>query len=196
MAYSFMQGKYTLQNPSKYEGNHNNVTFRSSWELVAMKWCDRNPKVLRWSSEEVVIPYVSPVDGRKHRYFMDLKITFAIDDDKERTVLVEIKPEAQTKPPRKAGKPETYLENCKTWAVNQAKWKAAEEYAKSQGWGFMIWTESHLLDGVEHDKEIQKDMANKRRENRINKTKNSLMRRRARKLVEQRIQMINDKKSS
>ena len=31
-----------------------------------------------------------------------------------------------------------------TWGVNEAKWKAAKNYALDRGWEFMILTENHL----------------------------------------------------
>ena len=85
MAYS---GRYRVKNTSKYKGDVQNVIYRSLWEKHTFKWCDDNPKVKSWSSEEVVIPYLYEVDRRYHRYYMDLKITMT--DGK--TILVEIKP--------------------------------------------------------------------------------------------------------
>ena len=88
MAYS---GRYNVLNPKKYKGDHTNVIFRSLWERDVFKWCDANPKVKAWSSEEVVIPYYYEADKRYHRYFPDLKIVF-----EDRTILVEIKPNKET----------------------------------------------------------------------------------------------------
>lgn len=34
-------------------------------------------------------------------------------------------------------------EQC-TYAVNQAKWKAARQYAKQRGWKFIVLTEDEL----------------------------------------------------
>ena len=73
MAYS---GKYKPKNPTKYTGDSSKVVYRSLWEKHCFKWCDNNPQVLKWSSEEVVIPYLWDVDKRYHRYFVDLKIKF------------------------------------------------------------------------------------------------------------------------
>ena len=93
MAYS---GRYRVKNPKKYKGDSNMVIYRSLWEKHAFKWCDDNPKVKRWSSEETVIPYLYEVDKRYHRYYMDL--TLEMTDGK--TILVEIKPASQTEPPK------------------------------------------------------------------------------------------------
>jgi len=88
MAYS---GRYQVLNPKKYLGDHTNVIYRSLWERDCFKWCDMNPKVKAWSSEEVIIPYYYEVDKRYHRYFPDLKIIFS-----NKTILVEIKPDKET----------------------------------------------------------------------------------------------------
>ena len=79
-----------------------NITYRSLWERQAFKWCDENPKILRWSSEEIVVPYISKTDGKRHRYYPDLKITYTSGN----TSLIEIKPKRQTKPPAKPKKKE------------------------------------------------------------------------------------------
>ena len=92
MAYS---GKYKPKNPTKYTGDSSKVVYRSLWEKHCFKWCDNNPQVLKWSSEEVVIPYLWEVDKRYHRYFVDLKIKF----NNNETWLIEVKPDKQTRPP-------------------------------------------------------------------------------------------------
>lgn len=137
MAYS---GKYRVKNKDKYKGDSSNVVYRSLWEKHAFKWCDDNSDVKYWSSEEVVIPYLYEVDKKYHRYFMDLKIVFKSG----RTVLVEIKPEKETKPPTGQRRTKRYISEGLTYVKNQNKWKAASEYAKDQGWEFQIWTEKEL----------------------------------------------------
>jgi len=138
MAYS---GRYKVKNRSKYKGNPDNVVFRSLWERNAFKWCDDNPNIKSWVSEEVVIPYFYDVDKKYHRYFMDLKITY--NDGK--TVLVEIKPAKETTPPEYKGrKTKRYITEGMIYVKNQNKWKAAQEYALDRGWEFQIWTEKHL----------------------------------------------------
>ena len=70
----YYQGKYRPKNPIKYKGDPTNIVFRSSWELKAMKYFDLNENVLKWQSEELAVPYKSPIDGRWHRYFPDFLI--------------------------------------------------------------------------------------------------------------------------
>lgn len=125
--------------PEKYAGDPTNIIMRSSWETKFALWCDRNPSIIRWSSEETVIPYLSPIDNKPHRYFVDFKI-----QTKNKTYLVEIKPEVQTKPPQSARKTRRYLEEASTFMVNQAKWKYAEQYAKDRNWEFIVLTEKQL----------------------------------------------------
>jgi len=130
-------GFFKPKNKNKYAGNPTNVIYRSLWERNVFRWCDENPQVLKWVSEEIVIPYYYPLDKKYHRYFVDLKMTTAAG-----TFLIEIKPKSQTVPPKKPSRQtQRYLTEAATYVKNQCKWKAAEEYAKDRGWEFHIWTE-------------------------------------------------------
>tara|TARA_B110000211_G_scaffold220979_1_gene268115 strand:- start:267 stop:710 length:444 start_codon:yes stop_codon:yes gene_type:complete len=139
------KGKYNPIHPKKYVGNPANITYRSMWERRFMKYCDTNLNVLKWSSEELVIPYVSPVDRKMHRYYPDFLITISNKDGKEKTIVVEVKPKRECKAPKKKTKiTPRYLQEMKTWSVNEAKWKHAEEFCKDRGWEFKIVTEDHV----------------------------------------------------
>lgn len=141
----FHKRKYKPVNPHKYIGDHTNIIMRSSWETKFAIWCDKNPSILTWSSEETIVPYVSPVDNRAHRYFIDFKIQVRTADGKTKTYLIEIKPDYQTRPPvAPSRKTKKFLQEVMTWGVNEAKWKAAGSYAKDRGWEFKILTEHHL----------------------------------------------------
>ena len=134
------KGKFRPQNSEKYRGNASNIIYRSGWELKFMKYLDRQPNILQWSSEEVIIPYRSPIDGKVHRYYPD----FWIKTLKGET-LIEIKPKKQTKPPKPNPKHKRrYLKEVKTWGINEAKWKAAEEFCENKGWNWEIITEDTL----------------------------------------------------
>ena len=139
MAYS---GKYVVKNKDKYKGDYSKVVYRSMWERHAFNWCDNNPKVKYWHSEETIIPYYYDVDKKYHRYFMDLKITFTSG----KTILVEIKPQKETMPPKRPDKTRRYLNESLTYVKNMNKWKAASSYAKDRGWTFQIWTEKTLTE--------------------------------------------------
>lgn len=157
MSRMYYQGKFKPENRSKYRGDINNIIFRSSWEFKAMKFCDLNPNILYWASEETIIPYISPIDNRPHRYFMDLTIWYQKQDGTIGKTLVEIKPFAQTQEPvKKQGKPtKRYMEEVSTYLVNQAKWSATKLLCEKEGWGFTIWTEKELIpDGKMDVKEL------------------------------------------
>ena len=142
MAYS---GRFIPKNPKKYVGDSNNIIYRSSWECKVMAWLDRNDDIVSWASEELIIPYVSPVDSRYHRYFPDFLVKVRQKDGKMKTLMLEVKPKKQTQPPEQRKRiTKQYLNEVMTWGVNQAKWKAAEEYCLDRGWEFKILTEDHL----------------------------------------------------
>jgi hypothetical protein len=109
-----------------------------------MKYLDENVNVLEWKSEEIAIPYVSPVDGRYHRYFPDFVVKVRAPEGATKTMILEVKPKAQTKEPVKKKKSKTYITEVATWGVNQAKWKAAQEYCLDRGWQFKLITEDEL----------------------------------------------------
>ena len=60
--------------------------------------------------------------------------------------MIEVKPKKQTVAPKKKSRvTKTYLNECKTYAVNQAKWRAAEEWCKDRLIEFKIITEEDLF---------------------------------------------------
>lgn len=139
------KGNFKPKNPGKYKGNVNMITYRSRWELKFMDWCDRTPAILEWGSEELVVPYISPVDNKYHRYFPDFLIKKRGKDGAVGVILIEIKPLVQTKPPVKKMKiNKTYLREVFTFGVNCAKWEAATKFCEKQGWKFHIITEKEL----------------------------------------------------
>lgn len=127
--------------PEKYAGDPTNIIMRSSWETMFAGWCDKNPSIVKWSSEETIVPYRCPTDDKIHRYFVDFKITLS----NGKTYLVEVKPAKQTVPPQFPGKrTQRYLTESLTFIKNQAKWEAAKNYCKDRGWEFKIITEHEL----------------------------------------------------
>ena len=97
MAY---KGRYSPVNKEKYQGNPTNVIYRSLWERKFMKWCDLSESVIKWGSEETVVPYVSPLDNKIHRYFIDFYVQLRDKDGILKSYLVEVKPKKYTKPPK------------------------------------------------------------------------------------------------
>lgn len=143
MAY---KGRYKPIHPEKYKGNPTNVIYRSLWERKFMKWCDLNIDVIEWGSEETIVPYISPLDNKRHRYFVDFYIKVKKKDGSIRCYLIEVKPKKYTKAPTTNPKKKTrdWYSQVKQWGINSAKWKAATEYAKDKNWEFIILTEDHL----------------------------------------------------
>lgn len=145
------KGKFKPINPEKYKGDSTKIIWRSLWELKVFRYLDVHPDIIEWSSEEIVIPYLSPIDGKMHRYFPDLYIKTKNNEK----IIVEIKPKKQTIPPDPSRKNQTktgrvskrYLNEVKTYGINEAKWKYAEQYCKEKGWKFMILTEDQIKPG-------------------------------------------------
>jgi len=129
------KGKFKIKNSQKYKGNPSNIIYRSLMELRFMKWCDSSEKILQWSSEEVVIPYISPIDNKRHRYFPDFLIQTA-----KGWFLIEVKPQIESRPPKKKlvenlnlKKKRRYMKSVRTWLVNEAKWIAAKKVCELKG---------------------------------------------------------------
>jgi hypothetical protein len=140
-----LKGKFTPKNIRKYKGDYRNIIYRSSWELKFMKYCDTTPSVLEWVSEEIVVPYRSPLDNKIHRYFVDFYAKIQEADGTITTYLIEIKPSKQTVPPKKPQRQtKSYIYEVTEYLKNQAKWKAAKEFCDDRMWKFKILTESEL----------------------------------------------------
>ena len=139
-------GKYYPRYPKKYKGDPTNIVYRSLWERKFMNYCDITESVSEWQSEEFWIPYRSPIDNRVHRYFPDFYIKYKDSSGKRRSVVIEVKPKSQTKMPPQNPKKRTksWAYSVSTYAVNQAKWKAAREFCKDRNIEFKIMTEHEL----------------------------------------------------
>ena len=112
---------------------------------ASFKWCDLNESILQWGSEEFHIPYISPLDKRVHKYYPDFIIKVKESNGEIKTYVIEVKPKKQTKPPtRRQRVTKSYIYECKTWEVNQAKWKAAVEFCEDRKIEFKIITEVEL----------------------------------------------------
>lgn len=143
MAY---KGKFKPKNPKKYLGDPTNIIYRSLWEFKLMRYLDSHPEILSWGSEELIIPYKSPIDNRTHRYFPDF-IVKKINKNTglKETIIIEVKPKIQTRPPKVQKRAtKQYINEVRTWGVNQAKWKAASNFCVDRGWKFQIMTEIEL----------------------------------------------------
>lgn len=148
------QGWYELKNPEKFTKpideymksyKDGSVNYKSGLELKAIRYADWNKHVKKWSLEPFHVKYIKPTDGKPHRYFIDLFLEFSSGDK----FIVEVKHSSEVKPPRKPSKKTdkaimNYQTALQTYAINQAKWKAAKMFAENNKIKFIILTEEHL----------------------------------------------------
>jgi hypothetical protein len=139
------KGKFKPSNPSKYRGDPTGIVYRSLWELKFMKYCDLNQNILEWGSEEIALPYLSPLDNRIHRYFPDFYIKVKESNGQIKKYMIEVKPKKQTiEPIPQKKRTKGYIYEVMEYAKNQAKWKAAKEFCEDRQWIFKVITEDEL----------------------------------------------------
>ena len=142
MAY---KGKYIPINPKKYIGNSSQIIYRSLWERKLMVYCDRNDNIIEWGSEEVIIPYRSPLDNRLHRYFPDFYVKVKDKSGVPKKYIIEVKPKRQCIAPKvQKTKNKKYIREVMEYAKNQAKWDAAEDWCADRRMEFKVLTEDDL----------------------------------------------------
>lgn len=146
MANNYKQGFFKPKNPHKYRGDPTNIIYRSGWEKDVMRWCDETSNVIAWGSEEIIIPYISPLDNRMHRYYVDFYVEAIGKDGTVKVMLLEVKPLAQTKEPKRPKRnTKRFLTEVATYGINKAKWDAAQKYCQNKGWEFRLITEKDLF---------------------------------------------------
>ena len=142
---NYLQGKYNVINKDKYVGDVNNVVYRSSWEKRVMLWMDNNPNVLKWGSEEIIIPYYDPSTNGQRRYFPDFIMQYKDRAGNVKKALIEIKPEYQTKPPvAKSKVTKRFIMETMEYEKNKSKWAYARQWCIERGLEFVVLTEKHL----------------------------------------------------
>ena len=140
------KGRYSPKNPKKYLGDPSNIIYRSLWERKCMVRFDEDDQIVQWGSEEISIPYVSPVDNQLHRYFPDFVIKARQPDGTHVVRIIEVKPMHECKAPVKKKKvTRKYIAEVMKYGVNQAKWEAATNYALNRGWQFKVITENDIF---------------------------------------------------
>ena len=139
------KGKYYPSFPRKYKCDPTNIVYRSLWERKFMVYCDKNQNILEWASEEIAIPYRSPIDNRVHRYFPDFYMKVKETNGKIKNYVIEVKQAKQTIPPKKPKRQtKGYIREAYEYARNQAKWKMAKEFCADRQWEFKVVTEKEL----------------------------------------------------
>ena len=135
------KGIYKPTYPKKYAGDPNKIVYRSNWERRMMVYLDKNDNVTFWASEEIKIPYRSPIDYRVHHYYPDF--IFKLKDG--RKFMVEVKPYKQCFPPKPGKrKGRAFMREQLEYIKNQAKWKAAKVYCEHNDLEFKIFTEKEI----------------------------------------------------
>jgi hypothetical protein len=139
------QGIFTPTHPEKYVGDATKIVWRSSWERKAMVYFDTSPAVIAWSSEEIAIAYFNPIKKRAARYFPDFMVKFKTKTG-VKTFIVEVKPAAKSKEPKKRGGKITrsFVAETIEWSINKAKWEAAVKHCERYGMEFKVLNEKDL----------------------------------------------------
>ena len=91
-----------------------------------MMYCDKQPNILKWSSEELSLPY--EFEGKRRSYYPDFLIDMVDSGGSTVRRLIEIKPKYQME-----------------WKQNKAKWESAREYCRVTGMEFLVMTEGQLF---------------------------------------------------
>lgn len=141
------RARYIPKNPQKYAGNPNNIICRSSWELHVCKFFDLSNAVIRWNSEEISIKYISPVDGKVHRYFPDYLVKYKDANGNVQSEIVEVKPLCESD--ARFAKSELHKARLQ---VNKAKWAAASAFAANNGMKFRVITEVSIFRDVKQNR--------------------------------------------
>jgi len=142
---NFSKGFYRPKNPHKYIGDITQIVYRSSWELRFNEILDSNPNVIHWTSEQVVVPYIKPTDGRVHKYYVDYFVEYIDRNNEVQRDLIEIKPLKQVLQPKHKRMTKTAMYENHVHKINSAKWQAAKAYAEKRGWKFRIMTERSIF---------------------------------------------------
>ena len=136
----YANGKYQIQNPSKYVGNKT-PTDRSGWEHTFMTFCDNNPNILQWASEAIHINYRNPLTGRNTIYVPDFLIVYNDAKGQRHAEVIEVKPTKETSLQEAGRSPRAQAAAI----LNMAKWEAARAWCKAQGLHFRVVTEKDIF---------------------------------------------------
>lgn len=136
--------KFVPVNKDKYVGNVDKILCKSLWERKLCKYFDNNDKVVNWCYECLKVPYISPIDNKRHTYFPDFVVQLVDKDNEKKTLVVEVKPEKQTKKPKNP-KRKSYKTDVCAFLINEAKWKAANCLCENNHWEFKLLTEKNIF---------------------------------------------------
>lgn len=142
------EGKFVPKHPEKYLGNVNNIIFRSSLEYNSFEFCDNNPYILKWASEEIKIPYMKPMpngrDFKPANYFPDLYIEYIDKNKNLKKVILEIKPEKFINKSKSKKRATAIAENY-VYVINMIKADAAKKWCDVRGIEYRFAIEKDLV---------------------------------------------------
>ena len=137
--------RYKVHNKEKYVADLQEVIYRSSWELKYMQYLDKQPNVLEWASENVIIPYYNQIEKKTRRYFVDFYVKIKNPEGLIKKYIIEVKPASQCRPPKHRKRiSNKYKQDLRRFITNQNKWKSARKWAEQRGMEFVILTEKEL----------------------------------------------------
>lgn len=134
------RARFIPKNPEKYIGDANSIFARSSWEVSVMKYFDSKESVIKWGSEEITVPYLSPIDNKVHQYYPDFIVVYKNKSGELIKEIVEVKPLHESDP--KFAKSDRSKDAL---LVNEAKWKAASIFCEQNGMTFRVLTEKSIF---------------------------------------------------
>jgi hypothetical protein len=134
------KGLFKPINSEKYLGDISKIRFMSSWELRFMNFCDTNPNVIKWGSEEFKIKYFNPIKNKVCNYIPDFIIKYKDKNGLIITEVIEIKPQCHIVATKKSS---TY--DKVQMIINHAKWTAAKAFCEQHNIVFKVLTEKELF---------------------------------------------------
>lgn len=134
--------RYIPKYPEKYVGDVTKIICRSSWETRFCQFCDLNPNILEWASEEIAIPYIKPHPTKRavHRYYPDFYIKTKNKQGLIEQFIIELKPHKEA-----VLKKKSTLYDRIAIMINEAKWKAAVQFCEAHNMKFKVITEKTLF---------------------------------------------------
>ena len=131
----YHQGYIDPKSLKKYftECKNEPIIYRSGLELQFIQHCENNPKIAKWASESIKIPYFNRLLQKEANYYPD----YIIENYKGEVTIVEIKPYNQTVKPQEQDS--RWLKS--SWVCNVDKWTAAKQFADAHNFKFIIITE-------------------------------------------------------
>ena len=105
-----------------------------------MRFCDTNPNVVSWGSEEFRVKYFNPVKNKVCDYIPDFIVKYKTATGNLITEVIEIKPLKES-----VMKPKMSTYDKVALVINHAKWTAAKAMCDAAGIRFRVLTEQEMF---------------------------------------------------